>query len=662
MRFTISSLLLLTVLAVDTRPAWAQTPPGPPPAEPPPAGLADRSLEDLMSVEVGTVFGAAKREQRVTEAPSSVTIVTAEDIRTFGWRTLAEALTSVRGFYVTNDRNYSYVGVRGFSRPTDYNNRILVLVNGHRFNDNVYDQALVGLEFPIDMALVERIEVIRGPGSALYGTSAFFAVVNVVVRPGGAVGGSESSIEAGSFGTVRLRTSYGRRSASGVDSLLSVSHVSSDGQRRLYFPEFDEPDFNFGVNRDADGESATSLFGSVGRGRLTLQGAYVHRRKVIPTGSYDTSFDASNYTDDDRGWLEGMVTGTYKGAALTGRTFADFSRYRGAYYYVEDDRLLDDRGAGAWLGVEGTALKRAGDRHQLTAGAEYRRNLWQDQSSVYFNPTEVTLDSRYRSNQAAFYGQDEITLHRRLTATVGARYDWWSLTGGTATPRAGLVYRTDADTAIKALYGEAYRAPTVYETHYYPDDQRVLRPERLRTSEIVYEQYLGGTLRLTATGYITKARNLISQRADFVFENREQARSRGVEVEAERRWATGLLLRGSFVTQRTVDPIADVELSNSPRQLALIQASAPLWRRRISIAAESQYVGRRFSTLGTPIDGVWLTNVNVNLTPPRRTLSLAARVGNLFDTAYAHPVGVEFRQDVIPQDGRSVSVRATLRF
>ena len=146
-----------------------------------------------MSVEVGTVFGAARREQRVTEAPSSVTIVTAEDIRTFGWRTLAEALSSVRGFYVTNDRNYTYVGVRGFGRPSDYNNRVLVLVNGHRYNDNVYDQALIGNEFPIDLALVDRIEVIRGPGSALYGTSAFFAVINVVLRPGGAVGGSESS-------------------------------------------------------------------------------------------------------------------------------------------------------------------------------------------------------------------------------------------------------------------------------------------------------------------------------------------------------------------------------------------------------------------------------------------------------------------------------------
>ena len=293
---TPSALLAVTVLAATAAPARAQTTPADPPAVPP--ALADKSLEDLMSVEVGTVFGAARREQRVTEAPSSVTIVTAEDIRTFGWRTLAEALSSVRGFYVTNDRNYTYVGVRGFGRPSDYNNRVLVLVNGHRYNDNVYDQALIGNEFPVDLALVDRIEVIRGPGSALYGTSAFFAVINVVLRPGGAVGGSESSIEAGSFDTYRVRTSYGGRSASGFDSLFSVSHLSSNGQRLLYFPEYDEPDFNFGVTRDADRESSTSVFGSVRSGMSNTMPPSTGLQRPVPscTSFFSSRFAGSGLT------------------------------------------------------------------------------------------------------------------------------------------------------------------------------------------------------------------------------------------------------------------------------------------------------------------------------------------------------------------------------
>lgn len=124
--------------------------------------LPDLSLTDLMKVHVERVFGASERLQPVTEAPASVTIVTAADIKRFGYRTVADILRSVRGFYVSNDRNYSYVGTRGFAKAGDYNTRILLLVNGHRVNDNVYDQASVGSEFGLDVATIERVEVIRG--------------------------------------------------------------------------------------------------------------------------------------------------------------------------------------------------------------------------------------------------------------------------------------------------------------------------------------------------------------------------------------------------------------------------------------------------------------------------------------------------------------------
>ena len=146
--------------------------------------LPDLSLNDLRQVRVERVFGASERLQPVTEAPASVTIVTAEDIRRYGYRTLADILRGVRGFYVSNDRNYSYVGARGFAKPGDYNTRILLLVNGHRVNDNVYDQASVGGEFGLDMAAIERVEIIRGPAASLYGTNAVFGVINVITRTG----------------------------------------------------------------------------------------------------------------------------------------------------------------------------------------------------------------------------------------------------------------------------------------------------------------------------------------------------------------------------------------------------------------------------------------------------------------------------------------------
>lgn len=141
--------------------------------------LTELALEDLLQVEIST---ASKFTQNLRNAPSAAQVITAEDIQRHGWRTLAEALNSLHGFYGVNDRAYAFVGTRGFLVPGDYNTRFLLLLNGQRLNDNIYEQANFGQEFPLDLALVERIEYVPGPGSAIYGSNAFFGVINVIAR------------------------------------------------------------------------------------------------------------------------------------------------------------------------------------------------------------------------------------------------------------------------------------------------------------------------------------------------------------------------------------------------------------------------------------------------------------------------------------------------
>src|SRR5947209_17402614 len=157
--------------------------------------------EMILFEDLPSIFGASKYEQKPSEAPASVSIITSEEIQKYGYRTLSEIMRSVRGFFSTYDRNYSYIGARGFDRPGDYDTRVLLLLDGHRINDNVYDQASVGTESLIDVDAIDRVEVIRGPSSSLYGTDAFFAVINVITKSGRDLNGKEITAAGGSYST-----------------------------------------------------------------------------------------------------------------------------------------------------------------------------------------------------------------------------------------------------------------------------------------------------------------------------------------------------------------------------------------------------------------------------------------------------------------------------
>ena len=173
----------------------------------------------------------------MTEAPASVSFITAEEIARYGYRTLADILRGVRGMYVTDDRNFSLLGTRGFAKPGDYNSRILLLVNGHRVNDNVFGQAEIGAEFGIDPAMFERVEIIRGPASSLYGDSAFFAVVNVITRSGASLDGALGRARGRHARARGWRApAPGTRFANGLDVAVAGTYEQSAGVDRLYFP------------------------------------------------------------------------------------------------------------------------------------------------------------------------------------------------------------------------------------------------------------------------------------------------------------------------------------------------------------------------------------------------------------------------------------------
>ena len=283
------------------------------------------SLEETLEKPV---VGASKYEQRPAQAPAAVSVVTAEDIELHGYRTLADILWSLRGVYITDDRNYQYFGARGLGIPGDLNSRVLLLVDRHRLNDTIFDTAAIGLDSPIDVEIIDRVEFIRGPSSSLYGSNALFGVINVITKYGLDQHGVKGRIETGAlaspaqYDSTRAWVSGGQMFDNGLDAYVAASGAWRRGAEQLHFAEFDGLNGSDGVARGLDGEKYGSVFGKVSWIDLKLTGGFQGRRKDVPTASYDSVFgDPREYTYDGHAFADLAYTRRFSLTSLSVRAF-----------------------------------------------------------------------------------------------------------------------------------------------------------------------------------------------------------------------------------------------------------------------------------------------------------------------------------------------------
>ena len=622
--------------------------------------LNELSIEDLLKIKVQSVFGASKFLQKVTEAPAAVSVVTRRDIELYGFRTLTDVLASAHGFNVTYDRNYGYVGVRGFQRSGDYNTRILVLVDGHRANDSIYDMASIGTEFPVDLALVERIELIRGPSSSIYGTNAFFAVVNVVTRKGGDLKGFQVSSSGGSLHTTRQRATFGNKFANGLEMQISGSFNRSRGQTRLYFPEYDSPSTNNGVAENADSDANKQFFASASFRGLSVQGLYGFREKTVPTGAFEASFnDARFQTSDGRGWLdvryEHALTGNLQ---LTARAYYDTYNYEGRY--PGTDYLYGDYAHEKWWGAEVNLQAVLANSHKITAGAEYRDNFSLKQAGFNADTLEMFFGDTRRSHVAAAFIEDQFTLSDKVLLNAGVRHDRYPGFGGTTNPRLALIYKPLAKTSVKVLWGTAFRAPNGYELFYDSTQIRAnpnLDPETINTTEVVGEHYFARKYRFMVSVYRSQVEGLIDQvtnsDGDLEFRNLTSATTSGFEGEFEGKWRSGIGARVSYSYQNATDVSSGMPLANSAKHLASGNLTVPVLRRALFLGADVHFVGPVQTLNGSFTRPFVVPGLTMTTREFRGGFSFLASVRNLTNTSYGYPGSDEHRQNIIIQDGRT---------
>jgi iron complex outermembrane receptor protein len=535
------------------------------------------SLEQLLDLDVQS---ASKFTQKASEAPSSVTVITASDIRRFGYRTLADILDSVRGLYVHNDRNYSYLGVRGFGPLGSYNSRVLVMVDGLRLNDPVYSQGSIGREFPVDVDMIDRVEFVPGPGSAIYGSNAFFGVVNVITRGGRDMRNSEVSVDSGGEGVRKGRISLGKRFDNDLELMASVTGYRSSGADR-YFPEFAALGDGDGIARGLDWERASDLLFKARWGGFTLQAVHGVRNKGVPTASFQSIFgDPRERTRDSQSFVElRYEVDLDRDQTLSAQLHRGRYDYRGDYPYagpVPGSTIVNvDRASSDWWGGEVKLVNRSLRDHRLVLGAELQRNTRKDQDNYDLSPAATYISEHHRATQWGVYAQDDWTLRPNLTLNAGLRYDNYSTFGSIMNPRLGLIWNVQPSLTLKALYGRAYRAPNDSELFFSSQplgwkSNPALQPEQIETRELVAEWRLASLTRATVSGFQYRISDLITLTTDPLdrlqqYRNNGTARVKGVQAELEQLWRSGAAVRASVSVQHARDQDSNW-LANSPRR------------------------------------------------------------------------------------------------
>ncbi len=611
--------------------------------------LTSIKLENLLDVEVE---GPSRFAQPLAEAPAAVSVVTAEDIRRFGFRNLAEALSSVRGVNVSYERDYHYIGIRGMARPGDYNARMLLMTDGIRRNDPLYDTAMVGNESPVDIAWVKRLEFVPGSASSIYGANAIMGVANAVLWSGRDLEGSRVSAEVGTGNAMRLGLVSGQGLDGGGEWMVGFSAFDRKGEN-LHFDERNA------TAHHRDGERYAKAIAKLSAGGWQLNAGFSTRRKDIPTAFWSTAFDApGTYYNDQYVYADLSHSGTVA-ANLQQTVRVNAARYdfRGQYVYASDP-MNRDTGTAQWGGLEYLLAYTGLRDHKLMFGAETQQRRKIEQRYYDVEPETVYLDDRHGSSSTGVFVNDEWRLDSRWLMNVGLRSDRSS--GFTATsPRAALIFLPVAHASVKLIYSKAFRPPNDYERHYTDGGTTQqanpeLKPEYVTTRELATDYVFSPTLRVSGSLYRYAITDLIDQATDDSgvsrFVNREPVRGQGVELEAEAYLAGDLRLKGSLVSQTLRQPFGAAP--NSPHRSAKLFLDGPLAGSGWSVGLGVQAMTRRHSFNGQ-VPG----HVVGNMVFRRGTAATGEwRLGiyNFSDHRYLDPASSSVARGTVAQDGRQL--------
>jgi len=495
----------------------------------------DADLDGLLGETIITT--ASKGAERGSSAPATSTILTAEDIRTFGIHSIDEAINFLSlGAVTSNPLRSVDIGARGVLLPNDQGNHFLLLINGHAVNEALYGAARFDRGAGVPIELVDHIEVILGPGSVLYGSNAMLGVINVVTKRAREFGGAHAMVETEVLKSWRVAAGAGYEPklwGTPAELAVQLEYYRQSGPAFGVGPQDVGYDWTtstpllYGPNGAAGGgwggKASHSYYASVPSGMLTfkLKGLEVNvhasaYKRASPFNHLfapiDSDFDDPNNYELDRSlWIDvkqriDLSPIVQLNARLYGDTF-DYQRFisnsaRAACVYpgVATCRRAT-LGESRWGGLElQTSFDWLKDSSFVTlTGVDGRVRHVASLLDTYDANTGALTDSTssyLRQNDAILGGYLQQTWQPMRTWSIngGGRLDLDPKYAARLSPRVAISAQLWRGGTAKAIYSEAFRTPSWHESDWSSTTQIVanrLQPESVRSVEALLDQSLG---------------------------------------------------------------------------------------------------------------------------------------------------------------------------
>ncbi len=635
--------------------------------------LSSMSIEELINTDIAT--GVPMKQKF---APSVTSILTSDEIRKSGARTLHEALEQVPGLHIYPsdlDLLSEKISIRGIQ--TGFNPQVLFLMDGLPLSDLLNGHP--GFVFRMPVSIIHRIEVIRGPGSALHGADAFSGVINIISKKHdnitdqvGARYGSFNTWEAWANQSVNVEN---------ISLGLSLSLMRSDGDDGRI------------INEDASGAS-----GSV---ESRYDTAYVHadleykemHANVLIERSRDIGIgaghlrilDTRGHVDRDKILMdaEHINNDWFKDTEVKTRGYFSFLDSQANYFPQNSWQEGKPYAEEYMAGLSSNVIYKGIDQHTINVKLGYKYGKLDPSQRKNFGAgvapmvlTDIT-DTQYayiqeqtRRNIYALI-QDEYNINEDLGLTAGVRYDHYNDFGSTVNPRLALVWQESNELTLKAMYGRAFRAPTFGELYLRNNPAYVgnpdLNPETIDTYELAVNYR--GEIHTRVNFFYYKAKDLIDYVADLApattstAQNAKDQTGYGLELELEHTFNEYLSLRGNYAYQHSEYSDTNERVANAP----VHQGFAQLQYKPIqnwNINTQYFYIGKRYrDSLDTrdALDSDSLLNVTIERTDIFKGLDALVSARNLFDTDHREPSSSSVPNDY-PMQGRYIFAELRYHF